>query len=135
MSTQGIILIDLVGLGFIILVVNLVRTHRLYVGYAVTWLLAVLALMVIISFPPVLALVTNAVGAIYPASALSLLAFIFILVMLILFSVQLSTLAARQVELVQSQALSELLDRESQVQGENQEEDPKNGVGLDGESS
>jgi hypothetical protein len=61
----------------------------------------------------VLTLVTQAVGAVYPASALSLLAFVFVLIMLIFFSVQLSLLAARQVEIAQSLALRELLDRES----------------------
>jgi hypothetical protein len=112
MTPQGIILIDIVGLGLIILIVNLVRTHKLHVGYAIIWLLAVLTLMTTISTPPLLALVTRAVGAIFPASALSLLAFVFIILVLIMFSVQLSLLSARQVELAQSQALRELLDRE-----------------------
>jgi hypothetical protein len=112
MTPQGIILIDILGLGLIILIVNLVRTHKLHVGYAIIWLLAVLMLMTTISTPPLLALVTRAVGAIFPASALSLLAFVFIILVLIMFSVQLSLLSARQVELAQSQALRELLDRE-----------------------
>jgi len=114
MSTQGIILIDIVGLGLIILIVNLVRIHRLHVGYGVIWLLAVLGVMVTVSFFPLLTLVTKAVGATFPASALSLLAFVFILLMLIFFSVHLSLLYARQIELTQSQALSELLAREGQ---------------------
>lgn len=114
MSTQGIILIDIVGLGLITLIVNLVRTHRLHVGYGVIWLLAVLGVMVTVSFFPLLTLVTKAVGATFPASALSLLAFVFILLMLIFFSVHLSLLYARQIELAQSQALSELLTREGE---------------------
>lgn len=125
MSTQGIILIDIVGLGLIILVLNLVRMHKLHVGYAVLWLLAVLGLMVTISFPPLLTLVTQAVGATYPASALSLLAFVFILLMLIAFSVQISLLSARQIELAQSQALSELLAQEGQSRDQDLEETPE----------
>lgn len=125
MSTQGIILIDIVGLGLIILVLNLVRMHKLHVGYAVLWLLAVLGLMVTISFPPLLTLVTQAVGATYPASALSLLAFVFILLMLIVFSVQISLLSARQIELAQSQALSELLAQEGQSRDQDLEETPE----------
>jgi hypothetical protein len=116
-STQGIVLIDLMGLVFIALIVNLVRTHRLHVGYGVIWLLAVLAPMIIISLRPLLMLVTQAVGAIYPASALSLLAFVFIFLMLIFFSVQLSIIADRQVEIAQSQALQELRDQESPEPG------------------
>lgn len=115
MSTQGIILIDTVGLGLILLIVNLVRTRKLHVGYAVIWLLAVIGLMLMISFLPLLTLVTKAVGATFPASAMSLLAFVFILVMLISFSVHLSILSARQVELAQSQALTELMAKEGKA--------------------
>jgi ABC-type transport system involved in multi-copper enzyme maturation permease subunit len=108
MSTQGIILIDLIGLGLIVLILNLVRTHTLHAGYAAVWLLAVAALMIMISIPPLLAALTVAVGATYPASALSLLAFIFIFVMLVFFSVQLTILSTRQVKLIQALALREL---------------------------
>jgi hypothetical protein len=51
------------------------------------------------------------VGATYPASAVSLLAFVFIFVVLIFFSVQLSTLMDRQVKLVQAVALKEVLEQ------------------------
>jgi hypothetical protein len=125
MSTQGIILIDIVGLGLIVLILNLLRTHKLHVGYAVIWLLAVLGLMIMISFLPLLALVTKAVGATFPASALSLLAFVFIFLMLIFFSVQLSLLSARQIELAQSQALSELLAQEGQPPDQTLDENPE----------
>jgi hypothetical protein len=108
MSIQGILLIDLVGLGLIILILNLVRTHELHVGYAAAWLVAVTALMVIISVPQLLAAVTVAVGAVYPASALSLLGFIFIFVVLVVFSMHLTLLSSRQVKLIQALALREL---------------------------
>jgi hypothetical protein len=124
MSTQGIILIDIVGLGLIVLLVNLVRTHKLHVGYGVIWLLAVLGLMITISFLPLMTLVTRTVGATYPASALSLLAFVFIFLMLIFFSVQLSLVSARQIELAQSQAIRELLAQEDQSQDRAAEQEP-----------
>ncbi len=113
MSTQGIVLIDLVGLGLIVLILNLVRTQMLHARYAAIWLVAVLALMLVISIPQALAWVTVAVGAIYPASALSLLAFVFIFVMLVYFSVQLTLLSERQVRLIQAMALRELRDQPS----------------------
>jgi hypothetical protein len=115
MNAQGIILIDIMGLGLIILIINLVRTFRLHVGYAIVWLLSVGALMVIISVPPLLSLVTQATGAIFPVSALSLLAFLFIFLVLITLTVQLSALSARQVELIQTLALTELLTKEEKV--------------------
>jgi len=128
-GTQGLVVIDLIGLGLIILILELVRTHRLHVGYGVLWLLAVLVLMIVISFVPLLNLITQAVGAVYPASALSLLAFVFIFLMLVFFSVHLSVLASRQVELAQSQALRELGDREFREPRESKDEDQENRTG------
>lgn len=108
MSIQGIILIDLLGLGFIVLLINLVRTKKLYASYAIIWLLSVIILMLIISAPPLLQALPRWVGAIYPASALSLLAFVLIFAVLIFMSVKLSTLHARQIELIQLLAMQEL---------------------------
>ncbi len=112
MSTQGILLLDLFGIGLIILIINLVRAHKLHAAFACIWLLAVMAMMTIISIPPLLAFVTAAVGATFPASAMTLLAFVLVFGMLIFFSVQLSLIAARQVELAQAIALADLLARE-----------------------
>jgi hypothetical protein len=112
MSTQGIILIDIIGFGLILLTLNLVRTHKLYVGYAVMWALAVAGAMVLISIPPLMAFITVSVGATFPASAVTLLAFVFIFIVLIFFSVELSVISSRQVELAQSLALNELMRKE-----------------------
>jgi hypothetical protein len=112
MSTQGIILIDIIGVGLILLTLNLVRTHRLYVGYAVMWALAVAGAMVLISIPPLMAFITVSVGATFPASAVTLLAFVFIFIVLIFLTVELSTISSRQVELAQSLALNELIRKE-----------------------
>jgi hypothetical protein len=110
MSIHGILFIDLLGLVIIGLIINLVRTHKLNVGYAVVWLLALIGLMITISFPPLLEFITRSVGAIYPASALSLLAFVFIFLVLIFFSIQISMISFRQNELIQYIALKDLSD-------------------------
>jgi hypothetical protein len=112
MSMQGILLIDGACLGLLFLILNLVRKQKLSVGTSAIWLLAVAALMSMISVPALRAGVTAGVGATYPASAMTLLAFVFIFLFLIFFSVQLSTLSARQIELVQALAMRELLARE-----------------------
>jgi hypothetical protein len=109
MSIQGIIFIDLLGVAFMMLILNLVRTKRLHIAYATIWFLAVLALMVMVSIPPLLYLLPRLMGAIYPASAISLLAFVFIFLVLIFFSMQLSAISARQVAIIQALALQELL--------------------------
>ena len=127
MSLQGILLIDLLGILMIFLIVNLLRTKKLYVGYAVLWFLAISGLMIIVSVPQFLNLLPRFVGAVYPASAISLLAFIFIFSVLIFFSVQLSTISARQVELMQALAMNELLqqnqDTDSDSEGSKNQSD------------
>jgi hypothetical protein len=112
MSIQGIIFIDLVALIMILAILNLVRTQKLLAAYATVWILALVGLIVIVSIPPLLAFVTVAVGARFPASALSLLAFMFIIAVLIFFSVQLSIISARQVEMAQVFALAKLAAEE-----------------------
>lgn len=112
MSVQGILVIDLVGIVLAAAIVNLVRTHRLHVGFGVLWLGTVAVVMVLVSIPPLLALVTQLVGAVFPVSALTLLAFVFIFAVLVFFSVRLSSLSSQQAELVQALALKELLARE-----------------------
>jgi hypothetical protein len=111
MSLQGILLVDLIGLALIALMINLLRTHRLNVGYSLTWIAATLAAMVIVSVPSLLDLLPRLVGAEYPASALSLLAFLFIFLVLIFMSVRLSHLSARQIELVQMLSIDRVDDR------------------------
>jgi len=115
MSLQGIVFVDIMGLGLIFLILNLVRTKKLYIGHAVIWFLAVSGLMIMVSAPPLLTLLPRMVGATYPASALSLLAFVFIFLVLIFFSVQISILSARQVELIQALAIKELVNQEGGV--------------------
>jgi hypothetical protein len=108
MSIHGVLLIDILALGYIVVILDLIRRQRLAIGYALLWLAAVVSLMTLVSFSPLRDWITNMVGATYPASALSLLAFGFMFVVLIYFSVQLSILSARQVELIQAITLLEL---------------------------
>jgi hypothetical protein len=112
---QGIVFIDMVGFGLLVFILHLVRTNTLHVGYAVLWFLPLIMLMITVSFPPLLFFVTNAVGAIFPASALSMLAFMFIFLVLVFISIQLSTLSNRQIELIQYLALEKMLDQEDSM--------------------
>lgn len=115
MSLQGILLLDFFGIALIILILNLVRTHKLHAGFGVIWLLSVVSMIGIISIPSLLEFVTKAVGAIFPASALTLLAFVLVFGMLIFFSMQISILSARQVEMAQKMALKEMEEQEKKA--------------------
>jgi hypothetical protein len=116
MSLQGILLLDLFGIGLIAVIINLARTRKLHPGFAVIWLLATGLMILIISIPPLMMGVTRAVGATFPASAMTLLALALIFGMLIFFSMQISTISARQVEMAQKMALYDLREREMKAQ-------------------
>ena len=103
---------EVVGFGLLVFILHLVRTNRLHVGYAVLWFLPLIMMMITVSCPPLLNFITGAVGAIFPASALSMLAFMFIFLVLVFISIQLTTLSNRQIELIQHLALTELSDKE-----------------------
>jgi len=121
MSVHGVIFIDLVSLGFILLIINLLRNHRLTQGFALIWLFAIASVMVIVTFSPVMDMVTLAVGAIFPASAISLLAFIFIFLMLIVISMHISIISKRQVDLMQSMAIFESSKKEREEKEQKEE--------------
>lgn len=108
MSVHGILLLDFVGVLLIVAVLHLVRTRQLTVAYGAVWTGALVLMIAVVSVPPLLQGVTRAVGATYPASALTLLAFVLAFAMLIFFSVQLSKISTRQIELAQEFALREL---------------------------
>jgi hypothetical protein len=112
MTPQGIILIDSLALLFIVFVLLLLRSGRIYAGYAALWIASSVGLAILISIRPLLAFVTDAVGAIFPVSALTLLAFVLIFLVLILFSVKLTELHERQTTLIQALALRALDERE-----------------------
>lgn len=121
MSLQGILLIDAMGVLLLVLIIQLIRKQRLYVGYGIIWLVATGGLVLLVSIPPFLALVTRAVGALFPASALSLLAFVFIITVQVFFSVKLTTLSAKQTELIQVLALQDLLSGERPLERDQSE--------------
>jgi hypothetical protein len=122
MSLQGILLLDVIGLILIGLIINLVRTRKLHPAFAVIWLLALVGMIIIVSIPQLLFFVTHIVGAIYPASALTLLAFVLVFGMLIFFSMQISILSARQVEMAQKTALTDLQRQEDNNNTKSQDE-------------
>jgi hypothetical protein len=97
----------------IALIVYLVSRQKLHVGFGLLWLLTTVGAMTLVSIARLRDAVTPAVGAVYPASALSLLAFVFVFVVLIFFSVKLTALSARQTRILQALALMEQETREA----------------------
>lgn len=107
---RAVLVLDLMGLFFLIWVLNLVRHGRLYVGYGVIFIVAILGTMVTLSVPQLLLGVTHLVGAIFPASALTLLALGFIVLMLLYVLSQLTLVSNRLAVLIQELAIERSRD-------------------------
>ena len=105
MTTQGVLVLDLMGIILLIWVLDLVRRGQLYVGYGVMVVVATLMTIVTLSFPGLLALVTRLVGAVFPASAFTLLALGFIILLLVYILTQLTIISNRLAQLVQELAI------------------------------
>lgn len=105
MTLQGTILLDLIGLLLLLSVLDLVRRGRLYVGYGIIFVLATLGIIVLLSVPRLLTFVTHLVGAIFPSSALTLLALCFIVFFLVYVLTQVTLTSNRLATLVQELAI------------------------------
>ena len=107
---RAVLVLDLMGLFFLIWVLNLIRHGRLYVGYGVIFIAAILGTMITLSVPKLLLGVTHLVGAIFPTSALTLLALGFIVLMLLYVLSQLTLVSNRLAMLIQELAIERSRD-------------------------
>jgi hypothetical protein len=106
----------IVAVGICVLIFELVRRKHLMERYALLWLLAAVTLLVLAVWQGLLTTLSHAVGIYYPPAALFAVAFLFVLVMLIHFSVTVSRLSDQNTVLAQRLAL--LQQRLEQAQGE-----------------
>jgi hypothetical protein len=93
-------------------ILELVRRRRLLERYALLWIVSAAALLALAAWKGLLEKVASAIGIFYPPSALFVIAFAFILVLLLHFSVAVSRLAEQSKVLAQRLALLEARGRE-----------------------
>jgi hypothetical protein len=106
----------IVGSGTVLLlVVELIRRGRLKERYSLLWLFAGGVLLVLSSSRNILEYISNMVGIYYPPSLLFLLAFLFLLLITLHFSVTISGLSEKNKRLAQELALLRQEMRESMV--------------------
>lgn len=115
MTFHGIVMINLMAAVLVLWVLNLVRRGRLYVGYGVLFIVVSVSTAVIVSVPELLMLVTRLVGAVYPVSALTLLAFGFIAFMFVYILTQLTIVSNRLATVVQELALRQAKEQAETV--------------------
>ncbi len=95
-------------------ILDLVRRRRLLERYALLWIFAALVVLGLAIWRDGLEKISSTVGVAYPPNALFLIAFGFILVLLLHFSTAVSRLADQSKVLAQRQALLEERIRETE---------------------
>ena len=107
MDTRIQILAIVGSSALLLLVLELVRRKAFLERYALLWLLSAAVLLGLSIWQGFLEVVANAVGIAYPPNALFLVAFGFVLILLLHFSVAVSKLSDRSKMLAQRLALVE----------------------------
>jgi hypothetical protein len=111
-------IVALIGSGVVLLVVlELVRRRKLLERYALLWLFSATILLALAAWAGLLQSIADAVGVRYPPSALFLIAFGFILLLLLHFSIAVSRLSDQTKVLAQRLALLEERTRQDGVGG------------------
>lgn len=92
---------------FLLVIFELIRSRRLQERYALLWLVTGGVILLLSVWRDALRLVAEQIGIAYPPSALFVLGFLFILVVLLHYSTVISELSERNVRLAQDIALVE----------------------------
>lgn len=109
-------IVAIAGAGVLLVVLlELVRRRRLLERYALLWLLSAMVLLGLSLWRGLLESIADAIGVAYPPNALFLIAFGFVLVLLLHFSLAVSRLSDQTKVLAQRLAL---LEERVQVRGE-----------------
>lgn len=106
----------------VILIVELVRRRKLREEYSWLWLSLSLAIFVLALWPGFLDFVTNLIGAVLSTSTLFFFALVFLMLITIQFSVEISSLRTQVKNLAQQLAILQETSEESQIRIEGQNE-------------
>jgi hypothetical protein len=92
---------------FLLVIFELIRSRRLQERYALLWLITGGVILLLSVWRDALRMVSQQIGIAYPPSALFIIGFLFILVVLLHYSTVISELSERNVRLAQDIALVE----------------------------
>ncbi len=98
----------IVSVGMLLLIIELVRRRKLKEEYSWLWLLTVSTILLLTVWFDLLKWITSLIGAMIPSSTIFMLAFLFLIFISLHFSVVISKLTNRNIELAQRYALLEL---------------------------
>jgi hypothetical protein len=123
MDTRLQIVAILASAGLLVILLELVRRRRLLERYALLWLLSALVLLCLSVWSGLLELLADLIGVAYPPNALFLVAFGFVMILLLHFSLAVSRLTDQTKVLAQRLALlEERLGRQEAAATEAEEE-------------
>jgi hypothetical protein len=131
MDTRVQIVAVVATAGLFVVLLELVRRRRMLERYAILWLFCAVALLGLSVWKGLLTELAHAVGIFYAPSALFVIAFGFVLVLLLHFSVAVSQLAEQNKVLAQRLALLEERQREAASQAGRRFSEPETGVEVD----
>lgn len=115
MNTRIILLLNFVGISHLLWVLNLVRRGRLYVGYGVMFIVAVIATLLTLSIPKLLVLVSDLCGIHSRSLALVLLAFGFVAFVLVYILSQITIISNRVATVAQELAILRAKEYKNQL--------------------
>ncbi len=119
MTPAGIFVGAVIGCVLIAWVINLIWYDRLYVGYGVIFVLGAVLGILVLLVPPLLDRVTALSVALLPVPALSLVAIVIVLFLLVYVFTQITILSNRVTRLTQELAIRSAQERgASKVEGE-----------------
>ncbi|HEX3510447.1 MAG TPA: DUF2304 domain-containing protein [Solirubrobacteraceae bacterium] len=95
----------LASVGLLVYIVDLVRRRRLKEEYTALWVIVAIVLLVLAAWGGLLHSITHAIGAVSESSTLYLFGLLFVILLLLNFSVRVSMLERRLTALVQELAL------------------------------
>ena len=101
----------------LLIVLEMVRRRRLMERYALLWLFSALVLLALAIWRDFLETIANTIGIVYPPNALFVIAFGFVLVLLLHFSIAVSRLADQSKVLAQRVALLEERQHRGEAEG------------------
>ena len=110
--------------GLLLGVLELVRQRRLLERYALLWLFSALVLLALAVWKDFLETISSAIGIIYPPNALFLIAFGFVMLLLLHFSMAVSRLADQSKLLAQRIAMLEERQRRAEDAAAEREDEP-----------
>ena len=110
--------------GLLLGILELVRQRRLLERYAILWLFSALVLLALAVWSDFLETISRTIGVIYPPNALFLIAFGFVMLLLLHFSMAVSRLADQSKVLAQRVAMLEERQRRAEEAAREAGEEP-----------